>query len=111
MEDRFASELAGLGFAFAGRDRRGILQYARRPNRYLTQWVHDDGEHALFTWEFELGEFCAALDWQIGAAETSMQILYPQRDARVPRTGGAVGMEIERLELRLSRLDLTDPLL
>ena len=111
MEDRFASELAGLGFALAGRDRRGVVQYARRPNRYLTQWVHDDGAHALFTWEFELGEFCAALDWQIGAAETSMQILYPQRDALVPRTGGAVGLEIDRLEQRLSRLDLTDPLL
>jgi hypothetical protein len=109
MEDRFARELADLGFAFAGRDRRGVLQYARRPNRYLTQWVHDDGTHALFTWEFELGEFCAALDWQIGAAETTMQVLYPQRDARIAREGGAVGHEIQRLELRLSHLDLTDP--
>jgi hypothetical protein len=111
MEDRFAYELAELGFAVAGRDRRGVVQYARRPNRYLTQWVHDNGEHALFTWEFELGEFCAALDWQIGAAETSMQILYPQRDARVARDGAAIGSEIERIERRLSRLDLTDPLL
>ena len=109
MEDRFARELAGLGFAFAGRDRRGVLQYARRPNRYLTQWVHDDGEHALFTWEFELGEFFSALDWQIGAAETSMQVLYPQHDARVPRDGGAIINEIERLELRLSHLDLAHP--
>ena len=109
MEDRFAHELAELGFALAGRDRRGVLQYARRPNRYLTQWVHDNGQHALFTWEFELGEFCATLDWQIGAAETSMQILYPQHDARVPRIGSAVGSEIARLEQRLSRLDLTDP--
>jgi hypothetical protein len=71
--------------------------------------VHDNGQHALFTWEFELGEFCATLDWQIGAAETSMQILYPQHDARVPRIGSAVGSEIARLEQRLSRLDLTDP--
>jgi hypothetical protein len=40
-----------------------------------------------------------------------MQVLYPQRDARIAREGGAVGHEIERLELRLSHLDLTDPLL
>jgi hypothetical protein len=111
MQDHFAHELAELGFALAGQDRRGVRQYARRPNRYLTQWVHDDGDHALFTWEFELGEFCATLDWQIGAAETSMQILYPQRDARVPRDGVAVDGEIKRLELRLSRLDLADPML
>jgi hypothetical protein len=111
MEDRFAHELAELGFALAGRDRRGVVQYARRPNRYLTQWVHDNGEDALFTWEFELGEFCAALDWQIGASETTMQILYPQHDAWVPREGAAVISEIDRLERRLSRLDLTDPML
>jgi len=111
MADQFADELAGLGFVVAGRDRRGVVQYARRPNRYLTQWVHDDGERALFTWEFELGDFCAALGWQIGAAETSMQSLYPQHDARVARAGVAIASEIERLELRMSRLDLTDPML
>lgn len=109
MEDQFVADLADLGFMFAGRDRRGVSQYARRPNRYLTQWVHDDGAHALFTWEFDLGEYCATLDWQIGAAETSMQILYPQRDLRVPRDTVAVVNELERLEQRMSRLDLTDP--
>jgi len=109
MEDPFATELATLGFHMAGRDRRGVVQYARRPNRYLTQWVHDDGVRALFTWEFELGEYFAAVGWQIGAAETSMQILYPQYDARVARQGAAVASELERLELRLSRLDLLDP--
>jgi hypothetical protein len=110
MDDDFAGALAALGFALAGRDpRRGVLQYARRPNHYLTQWVHDDGTQALFTWEFDLGEYFAAIGWQIGAAETSMQILYPQRDARVARDGAAVASELERLELRLSRLDLLDP--
>lgn len=109
MEDPFVDELAALGFGIAGRDRRGIVQYARRPNRYLTQWVHDDGARALFTWEFELGEYFGAVGWQIGAAETSMQILYPQYDARVVREGAAIASELERLELRLSRLDLLDP--
>lgn len=109
MEDSFASQLVELGFGFAGRDRRGVVQYARRPNRYLTEWVHDDGAQALFTWEFELGEYFAAVGWQIGAAETSMHILYPQRDARLAREGTAVASELERLELRLSRLDLLDP--
>ena len=110
MEDSFVSELVALGFGVAGRDRRrGVVQYARRPNRFLTQWVHDDGAQALFTWEFELGEYFAALGWQIGAAETSMHILYPQHDARVARHGAAVASELERLELRLSRLDLLDP--
>lgn len=111
MNDDFAGELAALGFGVAGRDRRGTVQYARRPNRYLTQWVHDDGARALFTWEYDLGEYFAALGWQIGAAETSMQILYPQFDARVARDGAAIASELERLELRLSRLDLLDPVL
>lgn len=111
MTDDFAEDLAALGFGVAGRDRRGVVQYARRPNHYLTQWVHDDGTQALFTWEFELGEYVAAVGWQIGAAETSMQILYPQHDTRIARDAGAVASELERLELRLSRLDLLDPVL
>jgi hypothetical protein len=40
-----------------------------------------------------------------------MQSLYPQHDARVARAGVAIASEIERLELRMSRLDLTDPML
>jgi hypothetical protein len=110
-DDSFADDLAALGFGVAGRDRRGVVQYARRPNHYLTQWVHDDGTQALFTWEFELGEFVAAVGWQIGAAETSMQILYPQRDTRIPRDGAAVASELDRVELQLSRLDLLNPAL
>jgi hypothetical protein len=110
MPDDFTHALTAMGFGVAGRDRRrGTVQYSRRPNTYLTQWVHDDGSRALFTWEFDLGDYFAALGWQIGAAETSMQILYPQRDVRVARDGAAVASEIERLELRLSRLDLLDP--
>lgn len=109
--DSFSDDLAALGFGVAGRDRRGTVQYARRPNHYLTQWIHDDGAQALFTWEYELGEFAAAVGWQIGAAETSMQILYPQHDTRIPRDGAAVASELDRLELQLSRLDLLNPAL
>ncbi|HWH32731.1 MAG TPA: hypothetical protein VNU01_08665 [Egibacteraceae bacterium] len=109
--DGFAAELAGLGFHLLQRDRQGLLQYARKPNRYLTEWVHDDGRELLFTWEFELGEFCEAMGWQIGAAETSFQILYPQFDARLARDAAAVTGEIDRLEQRLASLNLADPAL
>ena len=67
-EDPFADELANLGFSVHQRDRKGTVQYSRRPNRYLTEWVHDYGDEALFTWEFDLGEFCSDVGWQIGAA-------------------------------------------
>ncbi|CAN5577030.1 hypothetical protein BH23ACT7_BH23ACT7_22350 [soil metagenome] len=104
-------ELAVLGFVVMQRDRRGVVQYARRPNRYLTEWVHDDGDEVLFTWEFDLGTFCEDVGWQIGAAETSFQILYPQFDVRVARDIDAVAVEIQRLERQLNGLDLADPAL
>lgn len=107
--DPLLHELAGIGFTFVQRDRRGVAQYARMPNRFLTEWVHDDGLELLFTWEYDLGEFAATLDWQIGAAETSSQVLYPRFDARLPRSFDAVVDEVRRLEQRLSGLDLADP--
>jgi hypothetical protein len=111
MADAFESELASLGFAPAQKDRRGVVQYARQPNRFLTEWVHDYGDDALFTWEFDLGEFVAEAGWQIGAAETSFQILYPQFDVRIARDIEAVAVEVQRLEQRLNGLDLADPAL
>jgi hypothetical protein len=110
-DDEFAQELATLGFGPVQRDRRGVVQYARKPNRYLTEWLHDYGSEALFTWEFDLGEYCAAVGWQIGAAETSFQILYPQYDVRIARDIDSVAVEVQRLERQLSRLDLADPAL
>ena len=107
----FHGQLHALGFTAVQQDRRGVVQYARRPNRYLTEWLHDDGEEALFTWEFDLGEFCATVGWQIGAAETSFQILYPQYDVRLAREIDAVAVEVQRLEQQLGRLDLADPAL
>ena len=110
-DDPFHSQLAALGFAAQQKDRRGTVQYARRPNRYLTEWVHDDGAEALFTWEFDLGEFCTNAGWQIGAAEHSFQILYPQFDVRTARDIDAIAVEVQRLEQRLNGLDLADPAL
>jgi len=111
VADDFHDQLATLGFSAVQRDRRGVVQYSRKPNRFLTEWVHDDGNEVLFTWEFDLGEFCEAVGWQIGAAETSFQILYPQLDARVARDIDAVSIEVTRLERRLNGLDLADPAL
>ncbi|MPZ72816.1 MAG: hypothetical protein GEU74_06215 [Nitriliruptorales bacterium] len=109
--EEFHAALVSLGFTAHQRDRRGVVQYARRPNRYLTEWVHDDGDEALFTWEFDLGEFCSNVGWQIGAAEHSFQILYPQFDVRIARDIEAVAVELQRLEQRLGALDLADPAL
>ncbi len=105
----FMEALATLGFVFVQQDRRGTLQFARQPNRFLTQWVHDFGDELLFTWEFDLGEYCDSIGWQIGAAETSFQILYPQYDVALARDLDAVASEVQRLESHLSRLDLADP--
>jgi hypothetical protein len=109
--DDFADELAVLGFAPVQSDRRGVVQFARRPNRFLTEWVHDDGEELLFTWEFDLGEFVEQVGWQIGAAETSFQILYPKFDVRIARDLDGDRVEVQRLEQRLNGLDLADPAL
>jgi hypothetical protein len=111
MADAFDEQLVSLGFAAVQKDRRGVRQFARRPNRYLTEWVHDDGRELLFTWEFDLGEFCSAVGWQIGEAEHSFQILYPQFDVRIGRDVDAVALELQRLEQRLNGLDLADPAL
>lgn len=108
-DDALHAELESLGFAAVQADRKGVVQYARRPNRFLTQWVHDDGRELLFTWEFDLGEFCESVGWQIGAAETSFQILFPQFDVRIARDLEAVAIEVQRLEDQLRGLDLSDP--
>lgn len=110
-DTEFTESLATLGFLFVQEDRRGTWQFARQANRFLTQWVHDYGDEVLFTWEFDLGEFCEAAGWQIGAAETSFQILYPQYDARIARDLSAVAAEVQRLEMQLSGLNLADPTL
>jgi hypothetical protein len=107
--DPFAEALGDLGFALAQEDRRGVRQYARAGNRFLIEWVHDYGDAALFTWEFDIGGFCMENGWQIGAAEPGAHILYPQFDARLERDIEAIAAEIRRIEGQLSGLDLADP--
>lgn len=107
--DPFHEQLGSLGFVAVQADRKGVVQFARQVNRFLTQWVHDDGRELLFTWEFELGEFCASIGWQIGAAETSFQILFPSYDVKIARDLEAVAIEVQRLEEQLRGLDLSDP--
>lgn len=104
--DEFMSGLMTLEFQLAQQDRRGVLQFARKPNRFLTEWVHDYADEVLFTWEFDLGEFISEAGWQIGAADHTFQILYPQFDVRLPRDIDEIALEIRRLEQRLGHLDL-----
>lgn len=109
--DDFHEQLMTLGFVAMQQDRRGTIQFARTPNRFLTEWVHDDGSEALFTWEFDLGDYCNEAGWQLGTGDPSVQILYPQFDARIARDIDAVAVEVQRLEQQLNGLDLADPAL
>ena len=107
--DQFLTGLLALDFQFAQQDRRGVLQFARQANRFLTEWVHDYGDAVLFTWEFSLGEYASEVGWQMGGGDPTAQILYPQFDARLPRSVDEVVVEIQRLEQRLSYLNLSTP--
>jgi hypothetical protein len=107
--DDLHEELTALGFVAVQTDRRGTVQYARAANRYLTEWVHDDGRELLFTWEFDLGEFCESVGWHLASGDTSIQILYPKYDVRIARDLEAVALEVQRLESQLRGLDLSDP--
>lgn len=109
MPEQFEAALQGLGFRLEQEDRRGVRQYARRANRFLTEWIHDDGQAALFTWEFDLGEFCADRSWQLGGADTSLQILYPSHDTVLAREAEGLRREIRRVEDQLNGLNLADP--
>lgn len=109
-ERTFDDELEDLGFRVQGRSRRGGTLWVLPFNRFLTFTVHDYRDSLVFTWSFDLGEFLLERGWQIGAAETTFQELYPQRDVRLAVDVGAVEAEITRT-LRSLRLDLGDPAL
>lgn len=104
----FDDDLEELGFRVQGRTRRGGVMWSLPLNRFLTFTLHDYHDHVVLTWAFDLGEFLLERGWQIGAAETSFQELYPQRDVRLAVDIGAVEAEITRV-LRSLRLDLGDP--
>ena len=107
-ERTFDDELEELGFRAQGGSRRGGMQWVLAFNRHLTFVVHDYSDALVMTWAFDLGEFLLERGWQIGAAETSFQELYPQADVRLPVRIDAVEGEITRV-LRSLRLDLGDP--
>jgi hypothetical protein len=104
----FATELTELGFVERGRDRHGGQVWVMAFNSHLEFTLHEDGDGIVVTWRFDLGEFLLRQGWQVGAAETSFQELYPQTDARVAANLEAVEAELRRVLLRL-RLDLGDP--
>jgi len=101
-------ELHSLGFAHAGDSRRGGRQWALEFNRFLTITLHDFSDHMILTWSFRLGDYLLERGWQIGAAETSFQELYPRSDVKLDREIGAVEAEITRV-LGTLRLDLGTP--
>ena len=109
-ERTFEDDLEELGFRTQGSSRRGGTMWVLPFNRFLTFTLHDYRDALVFTWSFDLGEFLLERGWQIGAAETSFQELYPQRDVRLAVDVGAVEAEITRT-LRSLRLDLGDPAL
>lgn len=104
----FDDELEQLGFVAQGRSRRGGRMWVLPFNRFLEFTVHDYHDTLVFTWRFDLGEFVLERGWQIGAADTSFQELYPQRDVRLSVDIEAVEAEITRV-LSTLRFDLADP--
>lgn len=107
-ERTFDDELEELGFRAQGHSRRGGVMWTLSFNRFLSFTLHDYRDALVLTWSFDLGEFMLERGWQIGAADTSFQELYPQRDVRLPVRIDAVEAEIRRV-LGSLRLDLADP--
>ena len=106
----FEEALARLGFAPAEeRARRGTRLFEARPNRFLTYWVHvfEDGT-ALFTWEFAIGEYAAALGMQVGSDEHLNTFLFPREDARGPQDAAWIASQLERTEAALRAFTLLD---
>jgi hypothetical protein len=105
----FEDALRDLGFVLE-RDARGIRHYAQRPTRYLTYWVqvHDEG-HALFSWEFAIGEFAAARGLQVGSDEHLNTFLYPKEDSRGPQDATWLASRLEVTEALLRSLSFLDP--
>lgn len=101
-------ELVGLGFAKQGESRRGGVMWELEFNTYLRFTLHDYDDHVVLTWRCELGDYLLTRGMQVGAAETSFQELYPQRDSRLDPDIESVRAEITRV-LSTLRFDLADP--
>lgn len=107
-QETFDDQLESLGFRTQGHSRRGGTMWVLPFNRFLTFTVHDYRDRIVFTWSFDLGEYVLERGWQIGAADTTFQQLFPQRDVRLPLDIASVETEITRV-LTTLRLDLGDP--
>jgi hypothetical protein len=109
-EHPFDADLRALGFRRVQERRGGDLQYSQQATRYLVYWVHWNSaeDHALFTWELDIGQFMHDQGLQIGANETLNLFLFPQADARGAATIDFVVAEIDRAEGVLRSLNFVD---
>jgi hypothetical protein len=105
--EAFDSDLQALGFRVVGENRKGVITYEKRANRYLVYNVHwnPDENDVLFTWEFAVGEFFDARGMQIGSNEALNLFLFPQFDAKGPPEASFVATELDRAEQVLRSLD------
>jgi hypothetical protein len=105
----FEGTLADFGFTLE-REGRGVRHYVRNPTPFLTYWVqvHEDGT-ALFTWEFAIAEYAAALGLQVGSDEHLNTFLFPREDARGPQDATWLASQLERTEALLRSISFLDP--
>jgi len=103
----FAEDLAAIGFRL-DHTSRGAEHYSRKPNPYLTYWVHVRDQEATFSWEFAIAEYAATLGLQIGSGETLNTFMYPRTDARGPLDAAWVAREIEQAEAALASVALLE---
>jgi hypothetical protein len=101
-------DLRALGFEPRSTSRRGGRQWGLDFNDFLTFMLHDFVDHVIFTWSFRLGDYLLSKGWQVGAAETTFQELYPRSDVRLAADITAIEAEITRVLASL-RLDLGAP--
>jgi len=105
--DTFDSDLQALGFKAVGQNRKGVVTFEKRANRYLVYNVHWNPEEndVLFTWEFAVGEFFDQRGMQIGSNESLNLFLFPQHDAKGPPEAAFVASELDRAEQLFRSID------
>lgn len=103
----FAHDLSMVGFQLAQEKRDGTRMFTLARNRFLNYWLHvpPDGERALFTWEFAIGEYMQDYGLQIGTSEPLNQFLFPQEDQEVEQDLAAVVAAMERVETSFRGMD------
>jgi hypothetical protein len=107
----FEEALAELGFRPAEqRAVAGARQFRSHPNKFLTYWVHvyEDGT-ALFTWEFDIVDYLATKDMQVGSGEALNLYLFPIRDERGPQDARWLADALGRAEEQLRSLRFDAP--